>query len=299
MFSFDYNPEWLLAYRSDTLTTFFKIFPLFVSGYFCFTIIALGYWLRPKNRVFVYLGAAVPLTVILNHYLKFLFKIPRPPVVYHLINVGKSYGFPSGDALLSTVFFGMIFMATSSRALKTLCISMVLCIMASRVYLGVHSPYDVLGGAFLGIILVAFWNTVKNRDQLREWKGWMVETNFLMWVTFFLIFYGYWETTGPIKTGVLMSFGVLLGWGLAQSSIHQNLKISDENASLSLTHVPFKKWVSMSISMAILIAIAKFPTLKANFPIGAKFITVAKYAVISYLIYSTLPKFQRWFETRE
>lgn len=296
MFSFDYNPEWLLAYRSDALTSFFKIFPFFVSGYFCFSIIALGYWLHSKNRVFVYLGAAVPLTVIINHYLKFQFAIPRPPTAYHLIHVDESYGFPSGDALLGTVFFGMIFLAASSKILKTWSVLMVLCIMSSRVYLGVHSPYDVLGGAFFGLIFVTLWNTIKNRNQNDEWKGYLKKTSILSWMIFFLIFYGYWETAGPMKAGVIMSFGALLGWVLAQSSIYENLKISDKNTSFSLAHIPLKKWISIAISMAILAAISKLIPLKKDSSLWITFIVFAKYALITYLIYSTLPKFQKWFE---
>ena len=292
MFSLDYNPEWLLAYRFEALTSFFKIFPIFVNEYFCFTVIALGYWLRPQNRVFIYLGLLVPLTAISNHSLKNLFAIPRPPSAYHLIQMGPSYGFPSGDAMLATVFFGMIYLATTSRALKLLCLSIVLCVMASRVYLGVHSPYDVVGGAFFGLVIIALWNSMKKKNTKDDFFG---ETNIMMWLLFFIIFSSTLKD-GPMPRAVVMSFGALMGWGLARSSIHQNLKLAGNKPPVPLTQIPLNKWITVGISLALLIAISKFIPMPKDSPIGVGFIGFAKYALIANLIYSALPKFQRWSE---
>jgi len=50
------DPRWILSFRSDSLTNFFKLFPLLASDYFYITIIAIGFWHAPKSKIFRSLG---------------------------------------------------------------------------------------------------------------------------------------------------------------------------------------------------------------------------------------------------
>jgi len=58
--------ESMIAMRSEELTTFFKIFPFFVSDTFFISAIALGIWLAPKLRIFWQLGFLIPFSIMLN-----------------------------------------------------------------------------------------------------------------------------------------------------------------------------------------------------------------------------------------
>ncbi len=97
-------------------------------------------------------GAAVTLG------LKVLFNRPRPEIVPHLTEVA-SPSYPSGHALLSAVVFltlgvlGARF--TSHRRLRVyfivIAFLLTLLVGASRVYLGVHYPSDVLAGWCAGV----------------------------------------------------------------------------------------------------------------------------------------------------
>ena len=95
---------------------------------------------------------------ILNDLLKALFARPRPTVVPHLREVA-SLSFPSGHALTSAVVFltlGTLLMRVANRPLaKWYCISIAMgataVVGASRVYLGVHYPTDVIGGWLVGL----------------------------------------------------------------------------------------------------------------------------------------------------
>jgi undecaprenyl-diphosphatase len=79
----------------------------------------------------------------------------RPPLVYPepkpLVDVPHSGAFPSGHA--STAFACATVLAWASPALRAPAVVLAAAIAWSRVYVGVHWPLDVLGGAALGVLV--------------------------------------------------------------------------------------------------------------------------------------------------
>ncbi len=91
------DPHWILNFRCDALTLFFKIFPFLASDYFFMSAIGIGYWLRPQISLFIHLGFLIPFSALINRILKLIFSIPRPPSSLHLISLQDPWGFPSGE----------------------------------------------------------------------------------------------------------------------------------------------------------------------------------------------------------
>lgn len=143
------DPQWLALYRTDLITKFFKFFPFFGKFSFLLTLIAVGYWSTHYRKICSYLGFLVPFTDLFNNILKFSFQIPRPDPALHLITAG-SYGFPSGDSQIAVVVWGSFLIWAQHTWLKVLSVMLLILIPCSRVYLGVHSIYDVLGSVFFG-----------------------------------------------------------------------------------------------------------------------------------------------------
>lgn len=127
------------------------------------TLAALGYLSMIRRR-----GAALLLAVavgggaVLSTLLKELFGRPRPDLVAHGAEVFTA-SFPSGHAMMSTVTY-LTLAAVLARLqprrrvkLYLLAVGIVVALLvgASRVYLGVHWPTDVVAGWSLG----AAWAT--------------------------------------------------------------------------------------------------------------------------------------------
>ena len=96
-----------------------------------------------------------------NQLLKNIFKISRPwvknpelTIVESARDAASGYSFPSGHTANATVLFGCIAAKIKAKWKKTLLILLILLIGFSRMYLGVHSPADVITSWVLGGIFV-------------------------------------------------------------------------------------------------------------------------------------------------
>jgi undecaprenyl-diphosphatase len=122
------------------------------------TLLATGYLvvLKKWGSALMLLAATLGGTA-LSEGLKVGFARPRPELVAHVVEA-TSGSFPSGHAMLSAVTYltlgAMLACTQEKRRLKSYVIGaailLTLVIGASRVYLGVHWPTDVLAGWSLG-----------------------------------------------------------------------------------------------------------------------------------------------------
>lgn len=176
--------DWVLAIRSDWLTPIFQGFSLLGEEYFFLLALPLGYWLWRRDAM-GRVGAVLLFTVVLNAFIKELFHIPRPSIE-HLMQA-EGWSFPSGHAQMAMVLWGWLAWEIHRRWAYWTAGVLIVAIAASRVYLGVHYPQDVLGGILIGFLtLVAFFYLLNVRLKI-------------------------WTTIGPTRQTFFLLF-VLLGW---------------------------------------------------------------------------------------
>jgi len=127
----------------------FLLVPLAVIA--CLVLLRVGLR-REALAVALSLGGAM----LISDLVKLLVSRPRPPVE-HLQTVSGS-SFPSGHATQSSAFWFSLVLALRAagapprvtRVAAALALLIVLVVAASRVYLGVHDPSDVVAGLLLG-----------------------------------------------------------------------------------------------------------------------------------------------------
>jgi undecaprenyl-diphosphatase len=152
---------WLSTHRSPALTSMFLSLTALGSWPVLVVLTAgtcIATWLKGERRFPLTLLAAVVGAPFLSWGFKSLFGRQRPAIVPHLETVATS-SFPSGHTVSSVTFFVTLALLVSAhtpeRRLRGFLIGYALAIGAlvamSRMYLGVHYPSDVAGGALLGI----------------------------------------------------------------------------------------------------------------------------------------------------
>jgi undecaprenyl-diphosphatase len=115
-----------------------------------------------RRRAAVVFGVAALGAEALDQIMKLLFDRPRPQPFFGLASP-ITHSFPSGHAMVSCCFFGVLAMILAARepsrlkraAIFAIAVILVALMGFSRVYLGFHYPTDVLAGYAAAVVWLA------------------------------------------------------------------------------------------------------------------------------------------------
>jgi membrane-associated phospholipid phosphatase len=122
-------------------------------------------WVAGRRREAVFVLAALILQAVLSIALKYTVHRPRPPDAIPL-HLGPS--FPSGHTLAATVVYGfLVYLMLRDQDRRewllipsAVLVALIVFVPVSRVYLGVHWPYDTIASLALGLGLLAILITL-------------------------------------------------------------------------------------------------------------------------------------------
>lgn len=120
----------------------------------------LFFWCIDKKQGYFILAVGF-LGTIINQFLKLVFRIPRPWVLdpeFTIVEGARAeatgYSFPSGHTQNSVGVFGSVARVQKNKMIRGLCIAVCILVPLSRMYLGVHTPADVMVSFVIATALV-------------------------------------------------------------------------------------------------------------------------------------------------
>lgn len=133
-----------------------------LGGETAFLVVALVlFWCVDKRQGY-YLMAVGFLGTLANQFLKITCQVPRPWVRdpgFTTVEAAKAdaggYSFPSGHSQTSVGTFGIIARCSRNKWVRTAAIAVCFIVPFSRMYLGVHTPADVLVGSGMALMFIA------------------------------------------------------------------------------------------------------------------------------------------------
>lgn len=152
--------ELLARFRTPWLDQFMLAITNFGSE-IAFLVVALTvFWCADKRKGYFILSVGFVGT-ILNQFMKLWFRVPRPwllkpgftPVEGAVSDAG-GYSFPSGHTQNSVGTFGSIAHTVKDRFFRCGAIALAILVPFSRMYLGVHTPKDVLVAAAIAVVII-------------------------------------------------------------------------------------------------------------------------------------------------
>ncbi len=168
--------EWVHGYASTGMTRAMNAVSLLgyniliVELVIAFAVFARLRW----RRAIVWLAVAMAGSLALDLTLKYLYHRARPIAYFGM--APHSYSFPSGHALCSLCFYGVMAGLLSARV-KSLpwrliiwitAAALVVAIGLSRIYLGVHYPSDVLAGYLAATVWVTMVIVLDHVRKVRK-----------------------------------------------------------------------------------------------------------------------------------
>ena len=128
----------------------------------------LMFWCVDKKRGYLVLAVGFTGTLI-NQFMKITCRIPRPWIldpdftsVESARDAATGYSFPSGHSTNAVGTLGRIAATSKKRLVWILCAAGADLVPLSRMYLGVHTPKDVIVGSLIALVCVAAFIPLMN-----------------------------------------------------------------------------------------------------------------------------------------
>lgn len=135
------------------------------------------FWCVDKRRGYFLMAVGFAGTII-NQFLKLCFRVPRPWVLDEGFTIleqareaATGYSFPSGHTQMAVGTFGALAVTEGRKPLQWLFWTLGFLVAFSRMYIGVHTPWDVAASVVIALVLVGGLRKPMMQGGRREMKA--------------------------------------------------------------------------------------------------------------------------------
>lgn len=258
------------------------------------------FWCVDKRQGY-YIMSVGFIGTLANQFMKLWFRIPRPWVLDENFTIleqaregAGGYSFPSGHTQNSVGTFGAIAYTTKNKAVRIAAIVIAVLVPFSRMYIGVHTPLDVLVAAAMAIVLIFVLRPVVMKKD-GKYIPWLLGIMLLLAIAFicFVEFYPFPANVDAanLESGTKNAY-TLLGALLGMLIVY----IVDEK----WLHFPVKAvwWAQvLKIAIGLLLVLAVKSGLKTplNALLGESIGRAARYFLIVIVAGVIWPMTFKWF----
>ncbi len=153
---------WFKSIRTPILDGFFSAVTFLGHELIPIALICILYWCVNKRLAYK-IGFSFFLSGLMTQCLKVTFRVNRPWIkdpdfkpVENTIDEATSYSFPSGHTQAATSVYSSLALSFKRNWLRIICVAIFITVGISRMYLGVHTFYDVAVSMVLTLIITLF-----------------------------------------------------------------------------------------------------------------------------------------------
>jgi membrane-associated phospholipid phosphatase len=220
--------EFLQSFSTPLLDLFFGIITFFGHPLPWIIVAAWLFWLGYEKRSFM-LMSIILVSSLFAGFFKILIGRVRPEGILVLENQAGTYSMPSGHATLAGSIYSFYEKKIKLKT-KYVAIILVILVLISRVYLGVHFVSDVLAGLLLGYILGKALCKLERKVKKSHLKVSKFSEEKLLLIIFVIMIVTVFVLPETFYLGYLL-FGYYFGFVIYRDS---KWKIKTENKKLNI-----------------------------------------------------------------
>lgn len=165
-------------------------------------IALIVFWCLDKKRGYFLMAVGFAGT-LLNQFLKLAFRVPRPwildpefTILEQAREAAAGYSFPSGHTQMAVGTFGALAVTEKKRPVRVICWTLAALVAFSRMYIGVHTPYDVLASVVIALALVCGLRRPMLRGSVKAMK--LLIAGLLAMAVGLLLYVEFWNFPGDM-----------------------------------------------------------------------------------------------------